>query len=198
MKDITTIPEFFYDLILYLSSGIYFLLGIGILFPELFVYINSLKISTSWMAFVCFIISNIFGQLFSTFSAILIRDPLRILVRKYFKTSLFVFDNNSDNVALGPKIGTHWKEVFEIQKKSLEVYNILIKRYARLKLSRSLSVVNLLLIIIYLQGVFCEYIPSVNYLILTIFMLLLVLFTIDYYYRQCWFNQYLQNYNSTY
>jgi len=192
-EQLKSIPEGYYDFLVYFSTGIFFSSGLLYLttpLKALFEMTKDISVFNSILiAIVLFVFVTLQGQIASSFSIFVKLFINRLLKIFRVKHSNFNYTNKTSN-STTPTVDGYWDDLFWIYLNHPLIAKIMIKRYARVKLSRANSFNCILLLINYFVLQIFHRIPtSVDqtlFLIITVSMTVVLI--LEYWLRQSWFN----------
>jgi len=211
-KAVKGLSEFFYDVIVYFSSGAIVVTALLLttdvwekIGPQLLPLTGGIQLLAIFFLLCVFFV---YGQMASTFSEVLIKRPISVIVRKFAKDKaddfLFSYSKDLRKFTLLNKFPkkverNYWTVLYWLKIHHPSVAADLIKRYARVKLAR----VNAFNCLVFCIACFVEYVLSraswynINIfkydtvVLGLLFSCLLVIFAMEFYKRQCWFGDIL-------
>jgi hypothetical protein len=213
-KSYRSIPDAFYDIIVYMGSSIVFFFFLITIAPieellEDIVYrwglLDKIILVVAAVAF-----GYIYGQLASTLSYHFVKRPMNRIVRRFRlkSSSDYFFDYPSlledfemfDRIDVKKKDRNYWTLIYYIKMIHPDVGSDMVKRYARCKLAR-IGAFNFLVLIVLAISLFASGIATSEnaflpgYLdpiaIVGVLLLLLVASWFEFYQRQSWFGDFL-------
>lgn len=204
-----SIPVIIYDLIVYYASSILLFSAVILLFvtPKQAHEMIS-EAQTAEIVFISLVglsLAYVWGQFSTTFSYYLIKKPVGFLVKRFGKKQKedFFFDypwtlepfRHLTNISSKVK-GNYWTLIYHIRLTHSDIADDLIKRYAKCKLARvnafNSFILFALVVWIKISGVpsvIPFYFPSSNgyFIIASLSIVLVILFALEFFQRQCWF-----------
>lgn len=199
-EQLKIIPESYYDFLVYFSTGVFFtsgLLYLAIPLAPLFMLTKDISIFNSIiLSIILFVFVTLQGQLASSFGGLFIKSFIKGLHKLFrVKRSNFYYEVlTSSSTKLS--VDGYWNDLFWMYINHPTIAKIMIKRYARVKLSRANSFNCILLLLIYFVLKFSNRISSSldQNLFLIIIIPLTIILVIEYWLRQSWFNDGLKKF----
>lgn len=200
---VRTVPNVFYDLIVYYGSSITFFIVLIFLSFDLSSirsFLSNLDVlGKIILFFVALSVCYIYGQLSSMLSYYLVKKPVnkivKVLKSKQKKDYFFEYSELLDNFPIFPilpskKEKNYWSLIYYIKILYPDIGDDLLKRYARCKLSR-INALNVFVLLIYFGFTFLlrslpTHIQNPG-IVIAILLLFAILFVLEFYQRQCWF-----------
>jgi hypothetical protein len=208
-KEISNVPNAFYDLIVFSSSSILFLFGVAWGVDSINgSLIDNLDAKYSIIIFVgIFFFSYEYGRIVEAWSSTIVQTPISWIKKhtSFFPSNDYLHELNEVESCLdieikdGTRKGGKWTVYFYAMALDPKLGSDLLKRYAWEKLARnSASTFLILFLISFLSFIFSSYLGSKEYFYgdwkfgsyqytLALFTLTLLTY-FDYYKRNCWNN----------
>jgi len=198
-----TVPNVFYDLIVYYGSSIVFFIGLIFLsfdFGAIRSFLSTLDVlGKIILLLVALSACYIYGQLSSMLSYYLIKKPVNRIIKLlnpkqrrdyFFEYSQLLDDFPVFSTLSSKKDKNYWSLIYYIKILRPDIGDDLLKRYARVKISR-INALNTFMLLVYLglMSLFRNLQTHIQnpVIIALILLFFVILFLLEFYQRQCWF-----------